>query len=71
MKPMLYLLSMTCAHPCYFPTPQSPVNVAQKIDEDMHGGSKKVDRSARHMLPLVRRPCEEWSLKISYSSTIL
>jgi hypothetical protein len=34
-NPMLYLLSTTCAHPCYFPTPQTLV--AQKIDEDNEG----------------------------------
>jgi hypothetical protein len=28
-------------------------------------------RSARHILPQVSHPCEEWSLKISYRFTIL
>jgi hypothetical protein len=34
-NPMLYLLSSTWTHSCYFPTPQTLV--AQKIDEDNEG----------------------------------
>ena len=37
MNPVLYLLSTTCAHPCYFPHPQTLVKVAQKIGEDNEG----------------------------------
>ena len=34
MNLMLYLLSTTCAHPCYFSHTSVCSKVAQKIDED-------------------------------------
>ena len=70
MNPLLYLLSTTCAHPCYFPTPPDCSKVAQKIDEDTQEFLEDY-RSTRHILPPVNYPCEGWSLKITYSSAIL
>ena len=72
MNPVLYLLSTTCAHPCYFPTPQTLVKVAQKIDEDNEGVLRILlevlgIRSPQLVVPVKLEPKEN----ISNRSTIL
>jgi hypothetical protein len=61
MNPLLYLLSTTCAHPCYFPhTPVcSKVLLRRRIKEQW--SFLKSVSSAWHTEPPISRRLEEWS----------
>jgi hypothetical protein len=68
MNPMLYLLSMTCAHPCYFPHISVCSKVAQKIDEERkefpEGGASEFSEKCLAYVPLVSCPYENGAWRL-------